>query len=266
METPESTAGVPPVKLDYNSRFRFRCHPQVKCFTKCCRGIDIILTPYDILRLKNRLQLSSEEFLAIYTEPRLLEKTDLPMVTLKTLGDEQGSCCFVRDDGCLVYKDRPTTCRYYPLGVASLSHREGLEEEGFFFFVHEPHCLGFEERQEWTVREWRRNQGVDLHDEINAGWTDLIVRKRSFPKNIKLTDKAKQLFFLVSYNIDKFREFVFSSAFLERHQVDEATVARIRDDEIELLKFGLAWLRETLFKDARLIGENGETLQPDQPA
>jgi Fe-S-cluster containining protein len=82
--------------------------PGVSCFTLCCRGINIILTPYDIIQMKNRLGLSSREFLAIYTEPHLLEKTDLPMVTLKLLDDERESCPFVKDkDGCIIYEDRP---------------------------------------------------------------------------------------------------------------------------------------------------------------
>ena len=248
MDTLDKLPGIDPVRLGLKSPFQFCCHKDVPCFTKCCRGINIILTPYDIIRLKNRLGLSSEEFLAIYTKPEIWEKTDLPVVTLKLLDDEANSCPFVRDDGCLVYTDRPTTCRYYPLGVASLVHKEGADDEGFFFFVNEPHCLGFEEDRQWTVAEWRKDQGVDVHDEINAEWTDLVVRKRSFPSNIKLTDQAKQMFFMVSYNIDKFREFVFSSSFLNRYEVDEATVARIREDEVELLKFGLSWLKGILFQ------------------
>ena len=243
-------ASVEPVRLGPDSKFTFRCHPGVPCFTQCCRGINIILTPYDIILLKNRLQLTSEEFLAIYTEPKLLEKTDLPVVTLKLLDDEQSSCPFVRDDGCLVYTDRPTTCRYYPLGVASLSHKEGADDQGFYFFVHEPHCKGFEEEGDWTVTSWREDQGVDSHDEINAGWTDLVVRKRSFPPNVKLTDQAKQMFFMVSYNLDKFREFVFESSFLKRIEVDAETREKIKTDDVALLKFGVNWLKNLLFKQS----------------
>jgi hypothetical protein len=197
--------------------------------------------------MKRRLQLPSDEFLAIYTQPQVLEKTDLPVVSLRLLDDEQNSCPFVRDDGCLIYEDRPSACRYYPLGVASLAHQEGADDEGFYFFVNEPHCLGFEEDTEWTVREWRADQGVDVRDKINAEWTDLIVRKRSFPSNIKLTEKSKQLFFMVSYNIDQFRRFVFESSFLERYDVDDETAQKIREDEIALLKFGLKWLKGILF-------------------
>lgn len=248
MEMPQNTAIIDPVKFGPDDRFKFLCHKKIDCFTKCCRGINIVLTPYDIIRLKNRLQLTSEKFLAIYTTPRLLEKTDLPFVTLKLLDDELESCPFVKDDGCIVYEDRPTTCRYYPLGVASLSNKEKADSNEFYFFVNEPHCRGFEEQKEWTVREWRADQGVDIHDEINSQWTDIVVRKRSFPANIKLTEESKKMFFMASYNIDKFKEFVFKSSFLERYDVDEQTVKKIRDDEIELLKFAMSWIKSIFFK------------------
>ncbi len=248
MNPTPKTPGIDPVRLGPESRFNFKCHPGVKCFTTCCRGINIILTPYDIIRLKNRLGISSDEFLAVYTEPRLMEKTDLPVVTLKLLDDDARSCPFVRDDGCLVYRDRPTTCRYYPLGVASLSHKEDADGGAFYFFVNEPHCLGFEEDEPWTVARWRVDQGVDIHDDINAEWTDLVVRKRSFPPNMRWTDEAKRMFFLVSYNIDKFRDFVFGSSFLRRYEVDPATLEAIRSDETALLRFGMRWLKWLLFK------------------
>lgn len=244
----DKMAGIDPMRVGPDHTFKFKCHKGVKCFTQCCRGINITLTPYDIIRLKKRLELSSDEFLSLYTVPRLLEKTDLPIVTLKLDDDEQKSCLFVRDEGCIVYEDRPTSCRYYPLGVASLSHKEDADDEDFYFFVHEPHCLGFEEDASWTVREWRQDQGVDIHDEINAEWTDLIVRKRSFPPNVQLTEQSKKMFFLASYNIDKFRAFVFESSFLDRYEVDEKTVGEIKTDDIALLKFGMKWLKSIFFK------------------
>ena len=249
MTSSVKAASIVPRRIGAKNKFKFRCHAGVSCFTKCCRGINIILTPYDIIRLKNRLQLRSDEFLALYTEPRLLEKTDLPVITLKLLDDDAASCPFVRTDGCIIYADRPTTCRYYPLGVAALNHKEGADDEGFYFFVDEPHCRGFNKDRLWTVQEWRRDQGVDIHDDINAEWTDLVVRKRSFPPSVRLTEQSKQMFFMVSYNIDKFREFVFESSFLKRYDVDPDTRARIRADEISLLKFGLKWLKWILYKD-----------------
>ncbi|MCG8470812.1 MAG: YkgJ family cysteine cluster protein [Desulfobacterales bacterium] len=249
MSESEAKADIVPIRMGRDTGFQFECHKGVSCFTKCCRGIDIVLTPYDVIRLKNRLELSSEEFLAIYTEPQLYEKTDLPVVTLKLLDDEIRSCPFVRDEGCLVYEDRPTTCRYYPLGVGNLSHGEegGDDDKDFFFFVNEPHCKGFEESKKWTVEEWRKDQGVDRHDEINSGWADLIVRKRSFPPNMQWTPKAKEMFFMVCYNIDAFKRFVFESPFLTKFDVDDATVSNIKENEIALLEFGFEWLKDVFF-------------------
>jgi Fe-S-cluster containining protein len=254
MEKLEGMNNVEPVRLTSESKFKFNCHPGVECFTRCCKDINIILTPYDIIRLKNRLGLSSEEFLALYTEPQILEKTDLPVVTLKLLDidesePESKACPFVRENGCLVYEDRPTTCRYYPLGVATLSHKQDSDGEEFYFFVHEPHCLGFEEDKQWTVSQWRKNEGADVHDRINAEWTDLVVRKRSFPPNMKFTEQTKKMFFLASYNIDKFREFVFESSFLKRYDVKQKDIEKIKNDEIALLEFGLKWLKSLLFNE-----------------
>ncbi|THB73033.1 MAG: YkgJ family cysteine cluster protein [Desulfobacteraceae bacterium] len=248
-ENQNLTSEIPPEQMGFNSRFQFECHKGVKCFTNCCRGISLMLTPYDILTMKNRLKLTSEEFLAIYTKPELLEKADLPVVTLKLLDDDKESCPFVHDtDGCTIYEDRPTTCRYYPLGVGSLSYANELDEkEEFFFQIKESHCFGFEEKKEWTVAEWRQDQGVDLRDEINEGWANLIVRKKSLPPSMILSEETKKMFFMVCYNIDKFKQFVFESSFLERYDIEDELIEKIKQDEIELLKFGFDWLKAMLF-------------------
>ena len=47
--------------------FTFKCHTVIACFTQCCRDITIVLTPFDILRLKKGLGVSSDEFLEKYT-------------------------------------------------------------------------------------------------------------------------------------------------------------------------------------------------------
>lgn len=47
--------------------FTFACHPEVPCFNECCRRLNLVLTPYDVLRLKNHLGLSSEEFIERHT-------------------------------------------------------------------------------------------------------------------------------------------------------------------------------------------------------
>lgn len=246
----EKSSEIPPEQLGLGSKFKFACHKGVACFTDCCRGIDIMLTPYDILTMCRKLDLTSEEFLAVFTTPRVLEKAELPVVTLKLLDDERKSCPFVDDkDGCVIYEHRPTTCRYYPLGVGSLSYSgEKGEKDEFFFTVKEAHCFGFEENKEWTVAEWREDQGVELRDKVNDGWMELIVRKKSLPPSMKLSDESKKMFFLACYNIDKFRAFVFESSFLDRYEIAAEKVAEIKEDDVKLLEFGFEWLKASLFQ------------------
>ncbi len=253
MEQLENNARIEPVRLADDSRFEFACLAENACFTRCCRGLTIVLTPYDILRLKKRLSLSSEEFLGLYSVPELLEKTDLPVPVLRMMDDEEKTCPFVREDGCLVYEDRPAACRYYPIGHGTLRPKEADATERFYFLVREPHCEGFQREKTWTVAEWRRDQGVDIYDEMNQGWADLVVRKRSFPDMIKLTREAKEMFFLGSYNLDRFRRFVFESSFLSVYDVDDATVEAIREDETALMRFGFEWLNGVLFKQGRIM-------------
>jgi hypothetical protein len=247
--TEDIKAEIKPVELNENSTFQFKCHPGVSCFTNCCRNINIMLTPYDIIKLKNRMEIDSSEFLAVYTEPNMLEKTDLPVITMRMLDDERKSCPFVRDgEGCIIYEDRPTICRYYPVGFGSLSHKmQENEDKDFFFLIKEPMCKGHLEKNEMTVKEWRQDQGIEERDRINSGWMDLVVRKQTTTTTMKFTEKSKKLFFMVCYNIDAFRRFVFESGFKDMYNLDETLLEKFNDD-IELLQFGFAWLKAMFFQ------------------
>lgn len=240
---------IEPTKYSSDSRFKFRCHKDVKCFTLCCRNLNIILPPYDIIRVKNRLGITSAEFLQEYTKLDFLGQTQLPVIVLKMRDDEERLCPFVRPDGCTIYSDRPSTCRYYPVGMATFKKqdKQAGDEGNFYFMVRENHCRGFEENQEWTIEEWRKDQGVDLYDEMNKGWTEIILRKKSYGPTAELSEKSVQMFFMVASDIDRFRRFVFESSFLQKYQISPDTLQRIQHDELELMKFGFDWLKSALF-------------------
>ncbi len=74
-------------------------------------------------------------------------------------------------------------------------------------------------------------------------------KKLFMATNMQLTEQTKKMFFLVSYNIDKFKAFVFESSFLDRYDIDAETIEKIKADDIALLKFGLKWLKDVLFKE-----------------
>jgi len=249
-----SMKSVDTVKLSVNSKFRFRCHKEIKCFTRCCHNIQILLTPYDIIRLKNRLGLSSGEFLNNYTYIELEDKSSHPFVFLRMLKDESRTCPFVYEGGCKIYNDRPANCRYYPVGQASLKKfDEKIDEiitEEFYFLVRETHCLGFNENKEWTIGEWREDQGVDIYDDMNRGWKEILFR-RNLPGQV-LDEKKQKAFYLACYDIDRFKRFVFESKFLDVFDIDDKTIVKMRKDETELMKFGFSYTKYLLMLENSL--------------
>ena len=236
-----------PAKLTADSQLKFRCHPDVSCFTACCGNINIILTPYDILRMRRALNMNADEFLLRYTTPVYLEKTDMPGVKINL--DENGRCPFVTEKGCTIYDHRPTTCRYYPVGM-SYFHSAGQEEtsaEEFYFLVKEDHCKGHDEEKLQTIREWRVDQGIDESDEMNQEWMELIMRRKSFGMQATLSESAQKIFFMASTDLDKFRSFVLDSSFLDTYEIDPATLDKIKEDDVELMLFSFKYLAAVLF-------------------
>ncbi len=257
--TDKNPSNIMPTKLTLDSPLKFECHPGVSCFTACCHNIKIILTPYDILILRKRLGIPSHEFITEYTQPTYLEKTDMPGVQIKLREDTNG-CPFVTPEGCTVYTDRPSACRYYPVGMADF-HEGGsndAKEDKFFFLVKEPHCKGFEEEKQWTIREWRADQGVDVRDEMNKEWLRLVMRRKSFGHQASLSDSAKRMFFMASTDLDSFRNFVFNSSFLDTYEIDEKILQEIKDDDEALMLFSFTYLAHTLF------GAKGLTIRKER--
>ena len=53
-------------RLGPDDTFKFACHPGVSCFNRCCGDVNIFLSPYDVLRMKKRLGMTSGDFLEQY--------------------------------------------------------------------------------------------------------------------------------------------------------------------------------------------------------
>lgn len=240
-------------KLSLDKKFKFRCHKDIKCFTKCCSDIDILLTPYDILRLKDRLGMSSGEFLSKYTYVKIDEKSSHPFAMLKMLDNTERKCPFVTPEGCTIYTDRPANCRYYPVGQGTLKKdgKKGPEEEEFYFFIKEPHCLGYQEDKAWTIESWRSDQGVDVYDKMNREWKALQLRRNMIGQP-ELDEKKQNQFYMASYDIDSFRKFVFESSFLNVFDLDDKTIEKIRTDEVELMKFGFKYIKYIMMLEETL--------------
>jgi Fe-S-cluster containining protein len=247
-----SMKDVDPNQFTVEAKFNFRCHKGIKCFTKCCKDINILLTPYDIIRIKKRLGISSEEFLDKYTYMEFDEKSSHPHVRLKMLNDNEKKCPFVTPEGCTVYTDRPANCRYYPVGQGVLrkDSNEGPINEEFYFFIREPHCLGYQEYTEWTIQSWKDDQEVNLYDDMNREWKEIQLRRHPFGKNLDSNKQAQ--IYTASYDMDRFRKFVFESKFLDIFDIDGEEVEKMKADEIALMKFGFRYIKYLLMLDETL--------------
>jgi Fe-S-cluster containining protein len=246
-ESPFAGSPVIPEQFDEDHVIKFRCYKGIECFNACCRDIDITLTPYDILRLKQRLGITSTEFLAQYTYPFEFGKNSIAGV--KMLPVEGGTeCRFMTEEGCSVYQDRPTACRYYPVGLLSLRRADENFDRSSYALVKEDHCKGHLEEREITIRDYRKEQGLEEYDEKGRGWRQLVLKMKSAGPAIgKPSQASLQFFFMACYDLDRFREFVKSEGFNATFDIDEATRTALCEDDVALLDFGVAMIKQIMF-------------------
>ena len=230
-------------KLLADDAFIFECHPGTDCFTRCCRDADMYLYPYDIIRLKSRLDLSSEKFLARYTTTAFRDNPYFPSVMLKMSQKEDKSCPFLSSDGCRVYKDRPFSCRAYPLERAVARAADENRPKEMYFIVRHSHCRGHQETRRWTVAQWLENQQIKDYNEINNRWVEIDTLFRQNPWGGEgLESPRLKMAFMACFNVDRLRTFIMESSFLERFDVAPGKIDKLRESDTDLLKFGFDWV------------------------
>lgn len=232
--------------LSADDAFTFACTPGVACFNECCRDLNQFLTPYDILRLKNHLNLSSSAFLERYTVTHIGPETGLPVIVLRQNAALGMTCPFVSEKGCTVYEHRPSSCRTYPLArLASRSRDTGKVTE-HYALMREPHCKGFGEQKQQTVRQWIDDQGLAAYNEMNDLLMEIIgLKTRCHPQPLDV--RERHLFHLACYDLDTFRKQVFENNLLKDMPPPPEVLNAAETDDTLLLRVSLAWLKTTLF-------------------
>ncbi|MCP3867844.1 MAG: YkgJ family cysteine cluster protein [Gammaproteobacteria bacterium] len=245
-----------PEMLDLGSKLRFRCHKGISCYNACCKKADITLTPYDILRLKDRIGKSSTDFLKDHTVPFRMDKEGLPGVKLRT--NDEGVCLFMNEEGCSVYKDRPTACRYYPLGHMSMLTTGSKTDETHYFLVREEHCKGHEENQEQSIAEYLKDQETRQYDEMNREWVQLMLKRRSMGPTVGRPPEATlQLFFMCSYDMERFRRFVLSDSFRNTYDLDDETFVALEKEDVVLMQFGVRFMKQAFYGERTIPERDG---------
>jgi uncharacterized protein len=250
-------------RLGLDDKLHFRCDRGLDCFTHCCRDVSIVLTPYDVLRMKKALRMDSTEFLEKYTLIFHTEKQKLPIILLK-MNEEDKRCPLVTEEGCSVYAHRPWACRMYPLGLAEPKN-PNPNEHGFYFVIREDLCHGHGKGTPCSLRDYIAGQGLEAFEMMGASFRQVMLNE-FWQKNEPLSDEKAQMYVTAAYDLDRFRRFVFETRFLDLFDVEDARVEAIRTDDEELLDFAMQWLRFSLFGDKtmRLKRPSGEVQQPAQ--
>lgn len=246
-----------PALLTEDSVIQFRCHKGISCFNACCKHADVTLAPYDVLRLQKRLDMDSAEFLKKHTVPFQLDADGVPGIKMRT--DDDGACLFLDgENGCSVYEDRPTVCRYYPVALLNMRAKDTYTSEQQYSLIQEDHCKGHEEPREITLRDYRKEQGVSEYDEYNKDWYELILKKKSGGPGVgKPNEMSLQLFFMASFNFDMLRKFVMSDNFRMTYDLPEETYAEAAEDDIALMKLGNRLMRQALFGEKTIPEQSG---------
>ena len=234
-------------ELSIDSVMKFRCSPGLPCFTQCCRDVTIILTPYDIIRLKKRLGIGSGMFLAQYTATLIPEMSGFPLILLKMRDDEHKTCPFVSPSGCSVYEDRPWPCRMFPL--------DRSDTPGTFRIIADPEiCCGLAESDEQTVEQYRTNQGVEIYEDMEIPFQRIVMHPRLERAPIR-SEKARDLCRMALYDLDRFRKYVLESGFQKLFNLSDAVMKAIEKDDVALMQLGCSWTAFSILGEETAVSE-----------
>jgi Fe-S-cluster containining protein len=230
--------------LSLHSSFKFNCLADLPCFNQCCRTPTILLSPYDLLRLKQGLAITSGELLQRYTRQEIEGQSGLPLVFVEAFRSGASGCPFVGAKGCLVYAQRPAACRLFPITMGSQLTEHGLVD--YYFCRKLDYCRGFATEVEWTVASWKANQGFAEYEQGRQEWLEILLRQ-GLEGPGRVDARVRELFATAAYDLDKFRQLLLEPAFLKAYDLEGRALEPIRASDSLLLKFSYRLLKLVLF-------------------
>ncbi|PVV27788.1 MAG: 50S rRNA methyltransferase, partial [gamma proteobacterium symbiont of Ctena orbiculata] len=134
------------------------------------------------------------------------------------------------------------------------------EDEARYFLIREDHCKGHEEDREILVDDYRKEQEVEVYDQLNREWLQLMLKKKSAGPAIgRPSDTSLQFFFMCSYDTDRLRRFVLSDSFKASYDLDETFYQTMEKEDLALMQFGTRLLKQVLFGEVTIPVKDNAT-------
>ena len=202
--------------------FEFKCDKR----GDCCRNRDenpILLSVYDVFKLRQHLGVSGREFAEKYGQTILGGQSHIPLMILRNIwienGEDRSHCVFLKENECSVYKSRPLVCRMYPVGRATDS-----ESNSYFFLTNTEGCCQSGCGKEHTIEDWLKTSKVEPYLEWNDRFNKLYMQI-NHKKYKALDNKYKFVFGDILYDIESPLESIVSKE-------EYKGMSRLEDDSL----------------------------------
>ena len=206
------------MKRDINDTFRFHCTQCGKC---CVNREDILMSPQDVFKAANALQMTPHDFVQLYCECYLGSTSRMPIVRLQPRGSIK-RCPLLKDRKCMIHDAKPAVCAMFPLGRAIRIDKEDAEKDELppmkvEYIINPIDCGDFSETH--TVKDWLESFGIPLEDEYFLKWQKTIsmlsprIQKLEKGLDDDLMDKIISVIYIKLYldydlGIDFYPQFV----------------------------------------------------------
>ncbi len=195
----------------------------------CCTNIDILLNPYDLIRLRRYLQCTTADLIRrnfVEVFPGGQSRVPLAMFTFRAIGDNLRVCPFLahvadssklaerlagREEptledleasrvpgkmACAIYPVRPGVCRSSPLGRVVSFYQDEDEERAWrdqkvILVSPCPDCRGMKADTSVTVTEWLERNGVLPYWQASRGHQQ--VSASMVEKGLRLPEEDSKL-------------------------------------------------------------------------
>ena len=117
-------------------------------------------------------------------------------------------------------------------------------------------CLGLKADRTLTLKAYIEEQEIPVYIEMEALFKKISTDERLLKEKIT-NKKILDMYYMVCYDLDRFRRFVFENTFLDRFDIAPQKIEEIKSDDVALYRFAIQWL------EYGLLAQDVMTVKPD---